>query len=196
MEKISNAITDFCIRHSQISIENREIYNYGFKLIFADVLNFLIITFLGLCIGEIIGSVIFLVTLCGLRKYTGGFHAKSFLICRLSMVATYFLVTIAAFFALKISRIITVVVFIDLTSIIGILLLAPIENANKKLTTLQAKVNKMKAIVVATVLSFTSIVLVFLNYRAEGVTISITLLAVVVLMIPGVIEKKGGESNV
>ena len=196
MEKISNAITDFCIRHSQISNENREIYNYGFRLIFADVINFLIITLFGLCIGEIIGSVIFLVTLCGIRKFSGGFHAKSFLICRLSMIATYFLVTIATFFVLKISRIITVVVFINLASIIGISLLAPIENVNKKLTTHQVKVNKMKAIVVATVLSFTSIVLVFLNYRAEGITISITILAVVVLMIPGLIEKKGGDSNV
>jgi len=54
----------------------------------------------------------------------------------------------------------------------------------------------MRAIVVATVLSFTSIVLVFLNYRAEGITISITILAVVVLMISGLIEKKGGDSNV
>lgn len=83
-----------------------------------------------------------------------------------------------------------------MASIIGISLLAPIENVNKKLTTHQVKVNKMKAIVVATVLSFTSIVLVFLNYRAEGITISITILAVVVLMIPGLIEKKGGDSNV
>lgn len=196
MEKISNAITDFCIRHSRIPNEKREIYNYGFKLIFADIINFVIITLLGLCIGRIIESVIFLVTLCGLRKYSGGFHAKSFLICRLSMVATYFVVTIATFFALKISRIITIVAFINLASVIGISLLAPIENANKKLTTHQVKVNKMKAIVVATVLSFTSIVLVFFNVRAESVTISITLLAVVVLMIPGLIEKKGGDSNV
>ena len=46
MDKISTFLADYCIRHSQVPREKREIYIYGFKLIFADIINFGIIIFL------------------------------------------------------------------------------------------------------------------------------------------------------
>lgn len=50
MEKLSIAIVDYYIKHAQIKKEKREIYIYGFKLIFADIINFAIIILLGLCV--------------------------------------------------------------------------------------------------------------------------------------------------
>ena len=48
MDKLSVAITDFCIKNNKIDKEKREIYIYGFKLIFADIINFSIILLFGL----------------------------------------------------------------------------------------------------------------------------------------------------
>lgn len=196
MEKLSNFITDFCMRHSEIPQEKREIYNYGFKLIFADIINFTIVILLGLCIRRALESVIFLLTLSGLRMYSGGYHAKTFLLCRLSMIATYIAVMLTTWLVLSINRATTIVVIINIISVLGVTKLAPIENINKKLSSRQIRENKIKSVIIASALSFISTVLFLLNIREEGVIISITLLAVVILMIVGLVAKKGGGSNV
>lgn len=196
MEKLSDLITDFCMRHSKIPQGKREIYNYGFKLIIADIINFTIVILLGLCIRRTLESVIFLLTLCGLRIYSGGYHAKTYLLCRVSMIATYIAVMLTAWLVLSISGTTTIVVIINIISVFGVSKLAPIENMNKKLSSRLKRENKIKSVIVATTMSFISIVLFLLNKREEGVIISITLLAVVILMIVGLVAKKGGDSNV
>ena len=101
MEKLSVAIVDYCIRHSKIKSEKREIYIYGFMLIFADIINFSLVILIGLCLKKFTESVLFLITLCGLRQYSGGFHAKTFVVCRLSRILTYIVVTLVTSFLIK-----------------------------------------------------------------------------------------------
>lgn len=196
MEKLSIAIVDYYIKHAQINKEKREIYIYGFKLIFADVINFAIIMLLGLCINKISESVMFLLTLCGLRRYSGGFHAKTFFVCRLSMIITYIAVITVTAFISNVFGGFYIVAFLNTISVISVSILAPIENVNKKLSSSQKKENKIKSIIASTVLSLFSMTLIVFNVIAEGVTISITLLTVVILMIVGLVVKKGGNSNV
>lgn len=90
MEKISNAITDFYIRKNHVPKEKREIYSYGFQLILADIINFSIVILLGVFLGKVIDSILFLITLCSIRQFSGGFHAKTFWLCRVSMLITFF----------------------------------------------------------------------------------------------------------
>ena len=196
MEKLSVAIVDYCIRHSQIESEKREIYIYGFMLIFDDIINFSLVILIGLCLKKFTESIIFLITLCGLRQYSGGFHAKTFFVCRLSMIITYIVVVIVTEFISNLFACFYIVAFLNTISVIFVSVLAPIENVNKKLSSFQKKENKIKSIIASIVLSLVSITLIVFNLRAEGVTISITLLAVVILMIIGLAVKKGGISDV
>lgn len=196
MDKISTFLADYCIRHSQVPREKREIYIYGFKLIFADIINFGIIILFGLCTGKLKESIIFLITLCGLRQYSGGFHAKTFLICRISMIITYVAVTVTTIYVESQNEVFSIVLILNIISTIFISILAPIENENKKLSTYQKSDNKIKSIIVSAVFSLGSTLLTVYNFRTEGVTISITLLAVVILMVIGLVVKKGGDSGV
>lgn len=194
MDKLSAIITDYCIKHNKIASEKREIYIYGFELIFADIINFSIILLLGLCINKISESIIFLFTLCGLRQYSGGFHAKTFLVCRLSMITTYIAVISVTVLITNISQCVYIASFLNIINVISVSVLAPIENPNKKILSFQRRVNKIKSIIVASVLSLISIVLIIFNVRAEGITISITLSAVIILMIVALVLKKGWNS--
>ena len=196
MEKLSVAIVDYCIRHSKIKSEKREIYIYGFMLIFADIINFSLVILIGLCLKKFTESVLFLITLCGLRQYSGGFHAKTFVVCRLSMILTYIVVTLVTSFLIKMRFCIYAVILLNAISIVSVSLIAPIENVNKKLSASQKKRNKTKSIIVSIALSLASIFFIGFNLMEEGVTISITLLAVVILMIIGLAAKKGGYSDV
>lgn len=192
MEKLANAMTNYYLKKKVIVEDKYEIYLYGFKLIIADIINYIIIITLGIILKKLPESIIFLITLCGLRQFTGGFHAKTFWLCRTSMVITYISVLIITNFIENLKVEILTTVLINIFSIIVIMIFAPIENVNKRLSKAQRKSNKIKSIIASILLSTTSVMLGVGDIKI-GVTISITLLAVVILMIIGRISQKGGN---
>lgn len=196
MEKLSIALTDYYIANSQIPYEKRDIYIYGFNLVFSDIINFSIILFLGLLFSLTRESMVFLLTLCTVRRYTGGFHAKSFSLCRILMIVIFAVVMLIVSQLEVQNYLIPIVVIINILNVVGISVLAPIENANKKLSESKKIENKIKSRRAATVFSMSSVLLILFDLETEGVTISITLFAIFVLMVAGVITKKGGNSSV
>ncbi len=196
MDKISKIITDYYIRKNCITQEKREIYIYEFNLIFADIINFAIVLVIGAVVGNFSEGTIFLITLCGLRQYSGGFHAKTFWLCRMSMVVTFVIVLYISELLSKLQNNLLAVTIINSMCFVFISFVAPIENKNKKISAIQRKNNKIKSIITAAVLSVISIVLVVVNIVKTGVIISITLSAVAILMIIGLAVEKGGQCNV
>ena len=191
MDRLANTITDYYIRKKIITEEKREIYSYGFKLIIADVINYVIIISLGIVFNRLIESTSFLVALCGLRQFSGGFHAKTFWLCRLSMIITYICVMLLTDIVTYTKYETIIVISVNVISIVIIAITAPIVHLNKPLSD-----NKIKSIITSIFMSIVSIIIVDTTDMKFGVTISITLLAVVVLMIIGMAVQKGGKENV
>lgn len=196
MDRLANTITDYYIRKKIITEEKREIYSYGFKLIIADVINYVIILSLGVIFQRFIESIAFLITLCGLRQFSGGFHAKTFWLCRLSMITTCLCVMLLTDIVTYTGFEIITAVFVNVISVVFITITAPIVHPNKPLSDKQKHSNKIKSIITSVFLSIASIVFVVTTDMKFGVTIAITLLAVVVLMIIGMAIQKGGKENV
>ena len=96
MEQLAEIITNKLTSRQFIDAEKREIYCYGLKLLLADIINFTIIIASGILLNRFLSSVVFLITFCSVRKYSGGFHAKTFWLCRLTMFLTFFSVICAA----------------------------------------------------------------------------------------------------
>lgn len=192
MDRLANTITDYYIRKKIIAEEKREIYSYGFKLIIADVINYVIIISLGIVFNRLIESTSFLITLCGLRQFSGGFHAKTFWLCRLSMIITYICVMLLTDIVTHTKYETIIVISVNVISTVIIAITAPIVHLNKPLSDKQKYNNKIKSVITSIFMSIVSIIIIV----AFGVTISITLLAVVVLMIIGMAVRKGGKENV
>lgn len=191
MEKISNAITDFYIRKNYVPQDKREIYSYGFQLILADIINFSIVILLGVFLGKVVDSILFLITLCSIRQFSGGFHAKTFWLCRLSMLSTFFCVTvISQLLPMQSYKIIVLVINIICTAVITFL--SPVKHPNKELNTKQKKQNKINAFITSFIMSAISIILIIAGFD-KGVTISITLAAVTILMVIGIMVQEGGK---
>lgn len=74
-----------------IKTEEKEIYIYGVQLIISSIINFLICIITSLLFGELLNGLIFFVAFSSLRKFTGGFHSRSFLICNIvfTMIVLY-----------------------------------------------------------------------------------------------------------
>lgn len=69
-------ITAFLIEQKIIVAKDREIYEYGFELLLADLLNFSIILLIGSAIHQLWSTVLYLLIFVGLRSVCGGYHAK------------------------------------------------------------------------------------------------------------------------
>lgn len=196
MDKIADFLTGYYIRKNVISKERAEIYCYGFKLIIADMINFSLIILLGILSSHIIDSIVFLITLCGLRQFCGGFHAKTFWLCRLSMISTCGVVIVLTnIISVHTGIWLEATIVLNIVSIIFIGIFAPIEHPSKPLSAEQKRNNKIKSIITSFILSVISISLVAMRIKL-GVTISITLTAVTVFMIVSIVLKKGGGQNV
>ncbi len=195
MERLANFLTDYCVANNIVEKDKEEIYLYGFKLIIADVINYTIIILLGIILRTLAESIVFMMCLCILRRYCGGFHAKTFWVCRLSMVTTYLCVMFLSKQLIEAGNMTFIVAPIDIASIIFISLFAPVEHPNKPLSNKQKQKNRIKAIITSVLLTIVSISFVAVNIKT-GVTISITLLAVIILMIISMAIQKGGTRNV
>ena len=194
MEKLALAITDYYIRKNIIDAAKRNIYIYGFKLIISDIVNFIVIILLGLLVNCELESVVFLITLCGLRVFTGGFHAKTFFVCRLSMMITFILVMATSNLLIKSGVNYIYIGLLNIISIIIVALLAPVQNPNKKLEVKQMKTNHKRSVIASLFLSVLSVILVYCKINM-GVIISITTAAVAILMVVGLIVMKADEPD-
>lgn len=194
VEKIVGLLMNCLIEKQCIEYDKKDIYAYGLKLILSDIINFSIILFISVLLKHIVTGIVFLITFCSIRKHSGGFHAKTFWLCRLTMITT-FLCVVAAFEIISRTSIQDyLVIALNLFSVLIIVCLAPVKHPNKKLTDEQSKSNRKKAIIASSAFAVVSIALIFTNNNI-GITIALTLTAIVVLMIVGIINTKGGKND-
>lgn len=192
MDEIARSITDYYIEKDIIAKDKREIYVYGFKLIMADIFNYILVVVFGAIIGKTAESVLFLIILFGLRRFCGGFHAKTFTVCRLSMIITYISVIILSDIIGNMKRCIYIVLILNFISIVFVAMFAPVEHPNKPLLKKQREENKRKSIIMSVFVCFVSLALVIKDIES-GVIMSTTMTAVIILMVVSMLLKKGGK---
>lgn len=191
-------ITEIIARRFVLSIDvprdMKDIYVYGLRLIIADIINFSLILIFGAFLKCMVKAVIFLLMLLFVRRFTGGFHAGSFAVCRLSMIISFFSVLAVSHLQSGFIYGEEIAIVVCFFSVLVVFFTAPIEHRNKPLNKEQRKSNRKKAIISSVVSSTLSSVLCFMGFP-EGVFVSNTLLLIVILMFVGLIIKKGEKNN-
>lgn len=138
---LSRSITDFLLLKETIKTEEKEIYIYGVQLIISSIINFLICIITSLLFGELLNGLIFFVAFSSLRKFTGGFHSRSFLICNIvfTMIVVVALISnmlIGAIFAGT-----PMIVLLIILTMLCLILFSPVYNKNKVLTDNEKKIS-------------------------------------------------------
>ena len=148
MDRLANTITDYYIRKKIITEEKREIYSYGFKLIIADVINYVIIISLGIVFNRLIESTSFLSCIVWVKAIQRRIStAKTFWLCRLSMIITYICVMLLTDIVTYTKYETIIVISVNVISIVIIAITAPIVHLNKPLSDKQKHNNKIKSII-------------------------------------------------
>lgn len=125
-----------------------EIYVYGTQLVISSIINLLICITISLLLGELINGLIFFAIFSSLRRFTGSFHCKTFIMCNVVFSSVVALALLSNTFLGKVFENYVIVMVTAIFNLICILLFSPVYNENKKLTYIQKRRFLISSIIV------------------------------------------------
>ena len=131
-----------------INEDELPVYQYGMQVLIGNIAGMLTVLIVGILISRLVESIIFITIYATLRIYTGGYHARTPLVCNIVFLGTY-LVTVMLE-ALKVNN--SVVWIVYLLSCLIILRFSPIENVNKELDEKDKEIYRNKCLIISTLL--------------------------------------------
>lgn len=163
-----------------------EVYVYGFELILSFLISSSIIIAIGIITNQIIPTLTFLITFIFIRQFTGGFHANSYIMCKIYTLSCY---AVSIFFSLTfpVNWFAFVILFIIGETMIC--WLAPIENPHKPLSTKERKKHKKKSLFLFPIWTLMGVAFSFFETSISN-TIFYTLCTIIILMIIPTLERR------
>ena len=144
-----------------MSIDEKELYEFGIFHLLLNIIDTVSILLLALLFREVISTVFYIICFCTLRRYAGGYHAKTVFTCYLLTLTA----ALGMLVLLKQFDFIAPVQFaIWFISGMIILLFAPIQNANKILDDIEIIVYKRRAIITWFVQTIGMVLLYWLDF--------------------------------
>ncbi|WP_294773846.1 accessory gene regulator B family protein [uncultured Eubacterium sp.] len=159
INKISSIIVEILIKHSLVENEDKELYLYGFFILLSQILYFIIVITIGILFNVIFESIIFYITFQFIRRYAGGYHAKTETRCdilsTLSILCCIVLIKLSKMYDIRIALLSASLVFAVL-----IFILCPLDTPEKPLNDKEYKYFRkiswiiLSLIIIAIIVSF------------------------------------------
>ena len=186
-KKTSVRLTDLMQDNGIIQSENRKICEYGIRQLFTVLLNIFSDVFIGILFGMVSESIIFLIAYMSLRRFAGGFHSRSPVMCYV-----YSMIIIAV--NLWMAKIwFSDKMIINILLLIGsalIFLLSPVEDMNKPLDTLEYKVYRKKCFFILIIEIICYAVISLVNLRKAAIMISAAVFNLGLIVLLGKVKNK------
>ena len=186
---LARIVTDFFLKYKAINNEDADIYQYGNEIIISSVIDLLIVFILGLIYKELLNAVLFFISFLLLRTFGGGYHANTYLKCKIIYIIDISVVLFLSKYAVFIYNLHTMIL-ISMFSTTVIFSLAPIENPKKPLSESETVKNARKSKVLSVILCLMIIVLYRIN-KEISLTLLITYFSAAAAMIIEYLRKGG-----
>ena len=184
--KLSLIVCNRLLKNDVITEDMKDIYVYGFDLLFSFLISTSIIITIGLITGHALQTFLFLITFILVRRYTGGYHANTYLKCQIYTVTFYLLVT---GLSLYVNIFHYIFVILELIGVLIILIWGPIDNPHKPLTKTEKKKHKITGLILFSLVWIAGITIKLYN-NILGNTLFYTLALIIILMIVPLFERR------
>ena len=152
MKGISIKISSFLCENNIVEKDKQELYTYALEIFLSSTLHIFTTLFIGFICGMPLESLTMYLVFSLVRRYAGGFHAKTPLRCYLTSVAAIILMLILIKVFTKLEN--DMVFYVTLTiSNLTIWIASPIESTNKKLSYKEKKVFKGVSIALSSIIT-------------------------------------------
>ncbi len=172
IESLSDKLTSKLVDKRTIKISEYNFYKYGFEIMISTLIGMIETLIIGVVLNSILLSVVFYIVFTSLRFFTGGYHADTYLNCKIIFGITCLMSTIISKYFYSIFKM-PYIIIMGLIYLIIVILLCPCENKHKKLTEQIKRKNKIISIIYSILILSASIFL-YNSYKKISVVILIT----------------------
>lgn len=188
ISKLSNHLVDRLERSETIPTDELEVYSYGFFILISHIVYFIICLIFGLLFKCVVESLVFLTLFHSIRKYAGGYHAKTEVRCEiistLSIVFCIIMIRLALLYDFRMAIIISVII-----SDTVILMLCPLDSPEKPLTNEETRHYRGLSWIILTIISLIVIVSFVLDWNRLFAPAGLSLILESILLIVGKVKK-------
>lgn len=182
MASFSAKIIDHLAENGTINPDDKELYSYGLHQGLLMIANVLTTVVIGLVFGMFWSCIIFMVAYMPLRSFAGGFHARTQLMCYIySIILTVAVLALVRF--IPWTSLLCVIASIISGTLIAVL--APVEDQNKPLDSVEVRVYKKRALYILIVDLLAMLICLAFGFLNFSASISVSLLALSVMLILG-----------
>ena len=185
MEKFSSKLIEFFVSNDLIKNEDKEIYEYAANIILSSLIHIATVMILGLCFNLFIESLVFYFSFIAIRKFAGGYHAKTPVRCYLFSFASNIIILCLVKWLSSINTLfIFIFIIFELLCVVLILLISPLDTENNPLTGQEKKMYRMLTSIITILIFIISSLCFFKGYRNIGSSMicGVVMSALVLLM--------------
>nr|WP_304030826.1 accessory gene regulator B family protein [Ruminococcus bromii] len=154
---------------NETDTDSLELYEYAIYVVLSSIFHIATIVVLGVFFNMIIESVVFYFSFISIRKFAGGYHAKTPTKCYLfsilsNIIILYFIKLVNG---VSVIFIFSLIMF-ELFCVVLILLISPLDTENNPLKTSEKKMYRIIAVFISILIFIISTWCVFTGYRNMG----------------------------
>lgn len=184
MEKFSSKLIEFFVSNDLIKNEDKEIYKYAVNIL-SSLIHIATVMIIGLCFNLFIESLVFYFSFIAIRKFAGGYHAKTPVRCYLFSFASNIIILCLVKWLSSINTLfIFIFIIFELLCVVLILLISPLDTENNPLTGQEKKMYRMLTSIITILIFIISSLCFFKGYRNIGSSMicGVVMSALVLLM--------------
>ena len=191
MGRLTKRITEWLIASKAVEEEDRELYEYAIYSILITISPLFLVLVIGILMGTLVEGIFLITPFMCIRKFSGGYHAKTFKICFASSCG---LLILCMYLASHINYgfWVSALAFV---SVISLYLWSPIDSENRRLEQDEKRKYKRTTILISLVFTLIHFVLLFLGYKGLAVSVAVGLMLSAGLQIPCIIQLFREESR-
>ena len=165
MDSVNKKIIEFFIENNMIKAEDKELYQYALSITISALIHIFTLVVLGIIFGLLVESIVFYLCFIAIRKFAGGYHAKTAGGCYLfSVLLSVLLLITLKLSVLNISYIIAVTVFtVSFISLVCIWVMSPLDAENNPLSEKEKNIYGKVAKVISLLIFIVFSILLLLN---------------------------------
>lgn len=194
INNLSSRLTDRLIAKGNITKEDRELYIYGFFILLSHIMYFSLSAFFGLLFQCLIESLTFYIAFQFIRRYAGGYHAKTETRCEILSTLSL-LVCIAIIKVIKTYNFQTLLLFVTIISAVCIFVFCPLDTPEKPLTEKEFKYFRKISWVILLVITVIIVISYFFKIKTIFAPCCLSLILESLLLIAGKLKKCFASNN-
>jgi accessory gene regulator B len=148
---------------------NFDLYEYAVYIILSSAFHIITVIALGLCFNLLVESLVFYFSFIAIRKFAGGYHAKTPVRCYAFSVISSIIMLCLIKYANSVGNIFTYLLIIfELLCVVLIILMSPLDTENNPLNSYEKKWYKTLAVLISVCIFIISLFCVLTELRNIG----------------------------